>query len=282
MEYVYILQEREFIRLNENTYKIGRTSGGPHARFKGYPKDSKLLFLQNVTDSKTIEKQIKKVFKYKYIQMTEYGLEYFRGDINDMIDDIRTIIKHERNEYSINTSDVIRFMTEFTCQCVDKNIAISTTVMYKHYRSWVEKTHRSAVDISIFADTIESILPRVSDNLWNLNINMLKVRLIEVIIVPATILVYEELKKIANEAKNSVKKLVANKRRKPLPVWTAFVPLVGIILAFSISTGALFSDKEQSSTNILKAADVFPTPTPSATPAITPAQEAGSSGQLNL
>lgn len=180
MEYVYILQEREFIRLNENTYKIGRTSGGPHARFKGYPKDSKLLFLQNVTDSKTIEKQIKKVFKYKYIQMTEYGLEYFRGDINDMIDDIRTIIKHERNEYSINTSDVIRFMTEFTCQCVDKNIAISTTVMYKHYRSWVEKTHRSAVDISIFADTIESILPRVSDNLWNLNINMLKVRLIEV------------------------------------------------------------------------------------------------------
>jgi signal peptidase len=105
---------------------------------------------------------------------------------------------------------------------------------------------------------------------------------IAVVIVPATILVYEELKKIANEAKNSVKKLVANKRRKPLPVWTAFVPLVGIILAFSISTGALFSDKEQSSTNILKAADVFPTPTPSATPAITPAQEAGSSGQLNL
>lgn len=180
MEYVYILHEREFIRLKENTYKIGRTATGPFARFKGYPKGSKLLFLHNVKDAKPIENQIKKAFKYKYEQMKEYGSEYFRGDLSEMIDDVRTIIKQDQDDCSVDSSSVIQFMTEFTCQCIDKNIAISTNVLYKHYRSWSEKIHKHAVHISVFANTIESILPRVSDNVWALDISMLKLRLIEI------------------------------------------------------------------------------------------------------
>jgi hypothetical protein len=39
--HIYILQEREFIRLDEQTYKIGETEN-PHRRFFGYAKSSKL------------------------------------------------------------------------------------------------------------------------------------------------------------------------------------------------------------------------------------------------
>jgi putative salt-induced outer membrane protein YdiY len=37
--HIYLLQEREFVRLNENTYTIGKTRKSK-TRFYGYPKGS--------------------------------------------------------------------------------------------------------------------------------------------------------------------------------------------------------------------------------------------------
>ncbi len=42
IEYVYMLQEREFIRLNENVYKIGKTMQTNNTRFEQYPVGSQL------------------------------------------------------------------------------------------------------------------------------------------------------------------------------------------------------------------------------------------------
>ncbi len=41
--YVYLIQPREFIRLNEQTYKIGKTTQEINKRMYGYPKSSKVI-----------------------------------------------------------------------------------------------------------------------------------------------------------------------------------------------------------------------------------------------
>lgn len=92
-EYVYLLWKREFKRLNEPTYKIGRTSNPILTRMNGYDKSSELLLSASVKNSLFIENKIKELFKHKYKQMTEYGTEYFYGNYKDMLQDIELIVK---------------------------------------------------------------------------------------------------------------------------------------------------------------------------------------------
>jgi len=90
--YVYILQEREFIRLNEPTYKIGKTGKNPPwERIKQYPKGTVAKFLMEVDDKDKFETKAINIFKNKYKQMTDYGNEYFQGNLNEMIQDFVNI-----------------------------------------------------------------------------------------------------------------------------------------------------------------------------------------------
>ena len=82
-EYIYLLQEREFVRSNEQTYKIGRTKG-LNKRLSAYPKDSELHFLCDVDDSISVERTLKNYFKETFVQQRQYGCEYFSGDVNRM------------------------------------------------------------------------------------------------------------------------------------------------------------------------------------------------------
>ena len=41
--FVYLAQTREFIRLNEYTYKIGKTEREPHKRLSEYPKGTRTI-----------------------------------------------------------------------------------------------------------------------------------------------------------------------------------------------------------------------------------------------
>lgn len=90
-EYVYLLQEREFIRLEEPTYKIGRTKD-PDRRHKAYPKDSELLMLCQVPDCQSAEKQIKEAFSENFTQRREYGVEYFNGNVELMMSVMSSIV----------------------------------------------------------------------------------------------------------------------------------------------------------------------------------------------
>lgn len=54
INYVYLLQEREFIKTNENIYKVGRTKKENYQRFNQYPKSSILLFQTICNNCKTI------------------------------------------------------------------------------------------------------------------------------------------------------------------------------------------------------------------------------------
>lgn len=93
-EQIYIIQERTFVELNLNVYKIGRTKN-LNRRFKEYSNGSKLLFTIPCNNSVESETKILNYLKNnneKYIQTKEYGNEYFRCNLNDLIQDIITNI----------------------------------------------------------------------------------------------------------------------------------------------------------------------------------------------
>ena len=97
INYIYLLQEREFIKTKENIYKIGMTKKENLHRFNQYPKSSLLLFQMICNDCRNSEKQIIKLFKEKFKHRRDIGNEYFEGEYKSMIDLIYSTIKDEIN-----------------------------------------------------------------------------------------------------------------------------------------------------------------------------------------
>lgn len=81
--HIYLLREREFIRLDEHTYKIGKTTQSIR-RFRGYPKDSHLLIMVETEYVDEMEVVLLQLFKSKFKHKSEYGAEYFYGDPHEM------------------------------------------------------------------------------------------------------------------------------------------------------------------------------------------------------
>jgi len=96
-EYIYIIHERTFIQTNNNIYKIGRTKN-IKKRLNGYTKGSKLLFTLPCKNSIILENKILNFLKNtnnKYYQCTEYGNEYYKCHLQDLINDIILINNNE-------------------------------------------------------------------------------------------------------------------------------------------------------------------------------------------
>lgn len=93
---IYLLQEREFKRLKEPVYKIGKTKR-LKSRLKKYPKNSDIILFIKVNNCDKIEEILLKIFNKTYIQRNEYGKEYFEGNLNSMIQLIIKIIDREIN-----------------------------------------------------------------------------------------------------------------------------------------------------------------------------------------
>lgn len=89
--YIYILREREFIKTDEQIYKIGKSNRKPFDRFKKYPKGTKLEFIISVDDCDSKEKEIKEIFSNLYKKRTDIGQEYFEGDLKLMKDTVYNI-----------------------------------------------------------------------------------------------------------------------------------------------------------------------------------------------
>ena len=102
-EYIYLLQEREFITTKQNIYKLGKTKQENLQRFKQYPKGSKLILQQVCYDCDMLETQLIREFKNKYIHRRDIGNEYFEGDYNEMIKDIHNKITN--NDMSNEDTD---------------------------------------------------------------------------------------------------------------------------------------------------------------------------------
>lgn len=97
-EFIYLLQEREFIKTKEPIYKIGKTKQEKLKRIKSYPNGSELLLYTVCNNCDEIEKTIINKFKGHFIHKKELGNEYFMGDYNLMIDIIYNIIRTSKTE----------------------------------------------------------------------------------------------------------------------------------------------------------------------------------------
>lgn len=125
--YIYLLQEREFIKTNENIYKIGKSKQENLKRFKQYPKGSRLLLQIICFDCDVLETRLIKEFKKKFIHRSDIGAEYFEGNYTRMIE-------------IIYSRAAVQQTTQQTIQ-QNKEILIST------YESWIKHS------------TIKTIIP---------------------------------------------------------------------------------------------------------------------------
>jgi len=89
--FLYILREREFVRLAEDVYKVGVTSDLT-SRLCAYPKGSHMISVLRVQNGQDAEKALLKALKspqaqaHGIIQRRDVGLEYFQGDTLDILD----------------------------------------------------------------------------------------------------------------------------------------------------------------------------------------------------
>ena len=87
-QYVYLIQEREFIKTSENIFKIGKSKQENNKRINQYPKQSKLILQILCDNCDILEKELIISFKNKYNHRKDIGNEYFEGEHEDMIKNI--------------------------------------------------------------------------------------------------------------------------------------------------------------------------------------------------
>ena len=96
---LYLLREREFVRMNEETYKVGRTTNFAN-RMGQYPKGSEIIFVVRTPNHTEKEKELLQIFREKFRQIKDYGSEYFNGDVSEMQ---RVIYQHlDKNNENID------------------------------------------------------------------------------------------------------------------------------------------------------------------------------------
>lgn len=82
--YIYLIREREFIRLGENILKIGKSTQANTKRIRSYPKGSQLLILLSCKNCHKAEKDLLNIFDKTFTHRPEYGREYYEGDEGEM------------------------------------------------------------------------------------------------------------------------------------------------------------------------------------------------------
>jgi len=79
IQYIYLLQEREFIKTKEPIYKIGKTTQMNNCRFNQYPKGSILLLQIICSDCDNSESSLIQIFKKKYKQRCDIGTNLYQS-----------------------------------------------------------------------------------------------------------------------------------------------------------------------------------------------------------
>lgn len=148
VNYIYLLQEREFTKTNENIYKVGMTKQKNFKRFYQYPKGSILLHQMICGDASYFERKILKIFKNEFIHRKDIGNEYFEcKNFNEMIDIIHSTIRNGKNDnpiiYNYQRIDTIIIIDDTDNPIIDNIIIIDNTII-----------NDTIIDDTIIDDTI--------------------------------------------------------------------------------------------------------------------------------
>lgn len=162
-KYIYMVKPREFIRTNENIFKIGKTEQPNFERFKAYPKGSILLFQSICNDCHECEKIIIKKFKKNFIQRTDFGNEYFEGDCNKMMSILCNVILCENmdtlEKLLLNFRELyINEINKINVQCNElKNRLNSQINNYKNELAMLNDMHQIEVNnLQLKIDKLEN------------------------------------------------------------------------------------------------------------------------------
>lgn len=137
MERIYIIQEREFIKTNENIYKIGRSRQIKNRRLNQYPKGSEILLILCVDDCYIFESNIKKIFNKKFKNRSDIGTEYYEGNIKKMVQEIIKLFNDEENLNDDNSEDVyLQFLNENTENDENMKARIHCGTLYGIFENW--------------------------------------------------------------------------------------------------------------------------------------------------
>ena len=174
-QYIYLLQEREFIRTKDNVYKVGMTRKENYERFKQYPKGSVLLFQMICNNCKSIEKLVLKKFKETFKQRKDIGNEYFEGEYKGMIDIIYLTIKDENaenvciieQEETENNRKDEEFSEDDNNDETDEELSEDDTEKYEitTYNEWI-KYNNEISKVIITNKTREEGFIKLKDYLW--------------------------------------------------------------------------------------------------------------------
>lgn len=86
--YIYLIQDRTSVALDNGIYKIGKTKQKNFARLNTYPKGYRIILFIACSNCDTLESSLIELFKKKYKQVLDYGNEYFQGNEICMMRDI--------------------------------------------------------------------------------------------------------------------------------------------------------------------------------------------------
>jgi hypothetical protein len=99
--YVYIFYSRASKNIDENVYKIGKTAEYI-SRTAHYMKGGNMLLVLNVKNRHNAEIKIKRNFKIEFIPRRDYGIEYFEGDLFEMVILMKEILSEDLNEIIVD------------------------------------------------------------------------------------------------------------------------------------------------------------------------------------
>jgi hypothetical protein len=157
-ESIYLLETRESIKNNENIYKIGRTCQNELKRFNNYPRGSKLHIHISCVNSCEIEKLIIKSFNNQFENVDNYGREYFKGNLLEMINIVLQNISHSfeclssSDEYCKKLTEVTYNNTQLHNEIHElknfiDNITKYSTKQKRDYESLLETVNNKKISI---------------------------------------------------------------------------------------------------------------------------------------
>ena len=102
--YIYLLQPQRSITNNEQIYKIGKTKRENFKRFNEYPVGSILLLQSSCKNCDLMERRLLNIFDEHFIKETDYGREYYHGDLFEMKKVINSEIMNEEVDIDFGRS----------------------------------------------------------------------------------------------------------------------------------------------------------------------------------
>ena len=128
--YIYLLQPLCSINSNEQIYKIGKTKRKNFKRFNEYPLGSILILQSSSNDCDLMERKLLKLFDEKFIKKTDYGREYFEGNLIEMKKIINSELMNEEYVKNVVNDNIINdnnidynniLLKQFSCKLCNYN-----------------------------------------------------------------------------------------------------------------------------------------------------------------